>query len=75
MSDWISVKDRLPKFDKPVIGFIADTKPEFMDYAIEIVSLNSVTERGNLKLVEFRGNDYREHEISHWMPLPKPPKQ
>lgn len=44
--EWISVNDRLPEFDKPVLGFVADTKPEFMDYAVEIVSLNSVTSHG-----------------------------
>jgi len=51
MSDWISVKDRLPPENKWVLGWCP--------------GLNHV----------LRFFKYDEVDITHWMPLPCPPKR
>lgn len=56
---WISVKDRLPDDDCRVI---AATWPEYnLVQHVEIVSFNS-------------GSGYFNGLVTHWMPLPEPPK-
>lgn len=74
---WISVKDALPPFDKPVLGWIAQTKAEFIDYACKIVSLNEVRQHSGGRTISFRDEsyqDYNELEITHWMYMPSPPE-
>ena len=74
MSGWISVKDRLPEADVPVlvtyIGF-NDNKPYSDGIAIWSQELNGYNGGWAWTL------DYSEVtvEITHWMPLPKKPKE
>ena len=64
MSKWISVEDRLPEVNQPVIVVLKDTDPSvwLADY------------RGQEQfscchqLITFIG------EVTHWMPLPEPPE-
>lgn len=60
MSEWISVKDRLPENPKPVLGYRPRIKKfmfvEYLDGAW--YSCGSILAR---------------NAISHWMPLPEPP--
>ena len=67
-SQWISVKDRLPEEDVTVLAFI--------NYSIDDAKLLRVVSgayRGRLWLC---GQDiYSERFITHWMPLPEPPKE
>lgn len=65
---WISVKDRLPEYGVPVL--VADTRDGF-------VSMFSLEKRPNNKSYWFNGEDWwlDQEEITHWMPLPQPPKE
>lgn len=65
MNEWISVKDRLPEKDVEVLvytrnRFVSTLDHEDIDYLEE-----------NGKFHRYNGNQY----ISHWMPLPEPPKE
>lgn len=59
MSEWISVEDRLPEFNKKVLVYI-DSKEIHTD--------------------EYIDRGYAEYFVvwhscvTHWMPLPEPPK-
>jgi hypothetical protein len=68
VNGWISVKDRLPEEDVTVLAFI--------NYSIDDAKLLRVVSgayRGRLWLC---GQDiYSERFITHWMPLPEPPKE
>lgn len=69
MSEWISVKDRLPETevfiyaeirrDNKVIGYVV-TAAIYEDGTIH------TDDTRNLKVDDF---------VTHWMPLPKPPKE
>lgn len=64
-SAWVSVKDRLSEKDVRVLvytrnRFVSTLCHEDIDYLEE-----------NGKFYRYNGNQY----ISHWMPLPEPPKE
>lgn len=71
---WISVKERLPEFDKNVIVHEI-VKPEFENISVTIAHLSSVTERSNGKRPEFFGDDYQPKDVDYWQPLPEPPTE
>lgn len=64
--DWISVKDRMPEKNKSVIGWYKDNP--FSNFCVEIVLWNG---KG---WVCTYGKHYVT-AVSHWMPLPEPPKE
>lgn len=67
MTDWISVKDRLPEAKQRVL-FIAKSVHREM-----IGTYSHTGERG---VVWFRsGYQNKSYTASHWMPLPEPPKE
>jgi hypothetical protein len=61
---WISVKDRLPEVDEVYIGSDGT-------YVFPIYYLAKSTFR-NGSLWSWEGESYPE--VTHWMPLPEPPK-
>ncbi len=70
MSEWISVKDRLPELGKPVLVF--DTYGSVKTKgSIKQVTRNKNSQKG------FWGIDWKfgpvEPRYSHWMPIPAPP--
>ena len=64
MSEWISVKDRLPMSRLVVLSY---EKP------LNIISMSFY----NKKLESWIDCDsgYYLNSVTHWMPLPKPPKE
>ena len=60
MSEWISVKDRLPETGNWCLCFA--------DRQVEILFLDGTNPVFWLQLGDF------EHEVTHWMPLPEPPE-
>nr|DAE22754.1 MAG TPA: Protein of unknown function (DUF551) [Siphoviridae sp. ct2hZ16] len=64
MSEWISVKDRLPEVRRIVLAYDAQTND--INFAFR--------ERGSGNFVDCN-SDYYLNTITHWMPLPKPPKE
>lgn len=64
MDGWISVEDRLPEFSMFVDVWVKSTERE--DYGRRICSV----------LLEHSADDLHPAEyVSHWMPLPEPPKE
>lgn len=74
VGDWISVRDRLPEKYKDVLAFIKYDGGEHYNPCYEqfIAWLN--TDDGDWDSVydDFNQSD---GEVTHWMPLPEPPKE
>lgn len=62
--EWISVKDRLPDAQKWILGFCVSG-------AMEVVRYDSTTDDWDSVLP---CHCYIKEYITHWMPLPEPPK-
>jgi hypothetical protein len=62
---WISVKDRLPQIDTPV-----------MLYTGHEYEIGRLEEDGEFSIwVDYRyGGEMAADQFTHWMPLPEPPK-
>ena len=64
VQEWISVDDRLPEIGRSVIVYNAPAK-----CAAEAMY------KGEGRFLQFRWSArLQEHEVTHWMPLPQPPK-
>lgn len=63
MAEWISVKDRLPDKNGTVIGCYIGGDMEFVVYY-----------NGEFLSYDEEGYPHKAHYITHWMPLPEPPK-
>ncbi|ONN71694.1 DUF551 domain-containing protein [Pseudomonas oryzihabitans] len=71
MSEWISARDRLPEIDE--IGMSACVliyMPGCGEMSIKVGSYQEDT-NGKTWVDE---NGYSEPDVTHWMPLPEPPK-
>ena len=75
MSEWISVKDRLPEGDKNVL--ICDVNcpnnyeyPYIIDESYEIAFYS---ERSKHFCLCAKDVDWVTDNVTHWMPLPEPP--
>ena len=62
MTEWISVKERLPDHREEVVAF----SPEYKEYMI-----GHVFEWGHTIVCE--SDEYVLTKVTHWMPLPEPP--
>ncbi len=60
MSEWINVKDRLPKLNQEILGYEKD-----------IVYWGFYSQFGFLDTLE----ECERKKTTHWMPLPNPPKE
>lgn len=74
MSEWISVKDKLPqKYDRVLV---TDGKQVCLHYKQS--GVNFADARGHDLYCSCDLNhdrcDFVEGQITHWMPLPKPPE-
>ena len=64
VQEWIPVKDRLPEIGRSVIAYNAPAK-----CAAEAMY------KGEGRFLQFRWSArLQEHEVTHWMPMPQPPK-
>lgn len=80
MGEWISVKDRLPEHDTPVLVFAEGKHEAFIGD-----SVIAITHIGNQKLWHDSPDHWNwvspwqyfmtDYEITHWMPLPNPPER
>lgn len=80
MSDWISVKDRLPDLYDFVLVF-SDNKgsnePRPMAIARNVNEYGVWDMLGTLDLGAYQDIEYNmdRYDITHWMPLPKLPQE
>lgn len=78
MTEWISVKDRLPNPNEKVIVYNAENDGTF--FARRLVSRfvwwDSVTkEYINWRWLPYGYTNIMLASVTHWMPLPEPPKE
>ena len=71
MSEWISVKDRLPKYGKRVLTYTPGMANQITVDAYDryYVDVDDEWYEG----WRYRGN-HAKNNITHWMPLPEPPE-
>lgn len=74
VNQWISVKDRLPEDNKPVLCFVIDTTGEGRTYVIGSCEHSEFwfLKIGDNKRFSF---PYMQIKVTHWQPLPEPPKE
>ena len=65
MSEWIRVEDRLPEEDEDVLAYIQDG---YIKVACPFYQID-----GGKRWAWF-GGDYMYENVTHWQPLPDPPK-
>lgn len=74
MSEWIVVEDRLPPQDVYVFIVRYDSRPNVHMQSVEIAS-----RFGNMWFDGKDGSEVTEKgkygRVTHWMPLPEPPKE
>lgn len=63
--EWISVEERLPEKGRVVLVYISDRKSIMLTHFFDDFSLVRVGMESG-----FSG-----HGVTHWMPLPEPPKE
>jgi hypothetical protein len=68
-SQWISVDDRLPEFNQPVIC-VKDRSKRYKHTIVEQDVRSSLSNHTNNWMVTPRLD-----KVTHWMPLPQPPKE
>lgn len=71
--EWISVNERLPKDEKPVLAYYGF----YRDYDKEDLGARFI---GTLTYFAYDPVPHWQHEstgifVTHWMPLPEPPKE
>ena len=71
---WISVKDRLPEVDVQVIVFAVGKYDCFIGTTTHAISTMLDRPSGKRWAVPWQYFDV-DYEITHWMPLPEPPKE
>lgn len=73
MSEWISVKDRLPEVDKPILALFklgsADPQRNMVTLVLKQIQ-DMVFWKFHLEL-----RTEKLESVSHWMNLPSPPKE
>lgn len=69
-TEWISVKDRLPKYNEVVLVY-DNWLPSLEPY----LNTSNYNEKDGL-WYDYLGDENKYSEnVTHWMPLPKPPKR
>lgn len=64
--EWISIKDRLPKSDEYVLTY-------YIDKIWDETGVRTDTIREDVNA--FMSAYQMKQEVTHWMPLPEPPKE
>ena len=65
-SEWVKAEQEIPEYGKKVVVFV---KRASHPHKINFATFNGTGWRTT------SGNHYKVSSITHWMPLPKPPKE
>lgn len=71
MSEWISVKDRLPEYDEAVLVVVSG-KPHKNITLEDAIELAEYAEDG--WILEM-WPEWMKAKVSYWMPMPEPPEE
>ena len=71
VQEWISVEDRLPENDVMVIGFTPCDGFMFVGYYHEEPKYDW---KAWMIITAMRSTKVMKKKVTHWMPLPEPPK-
>jgi uncharacterized protein DUF551 len=71
MSEWININNELPMRDQPIIGFFKDGDIYIVSRCNWVGTCNS----WHFLPQNLDANDTEFENLTHWMPLPKPPKE
>lgn len=71
MAEWIDVNERLPEKAETVLCYCKNTSTELGTMTI------GSCDKGWFLQYEVGGTSYPHHywKVTHWMPLPEPPKE
>ena len=72
MSQWISVDDFLPEPEKDVLCYCVRGISHGMTVAGRFYK--SLSDEDGITWMSFETEDVTKYEVTHWMPLPEPPK-
>ena len=77
MAEWISVKDRLPEEDTPVLIYAPNTGGIWMagycgEYRVMQVQVRPAYWESYGSYDECM--EFKPQDVTHWMPLPEPPE-
>ena len=86
MSEWISVKDKLPEKDEQYLVYKVYKGPNFNEFGLQEVcgfatNLKDIDDewftkkRAGFYEYDSEVGFYEPAGITHWMPLPEPPKE
>ncbi len=76
MSEWISVKDRMPDVEESVIAYSKTVDRVFVGYYDLEYSFRTDSIEPMWYLDGARGRSYAfTAKVTHWMPLPELPKE
>lgn len=79
MREWIKVSDRMPLEAPPEGEYVATDVLASDGYRVAQVTCtagNPLTDSGHIPWVEFTNyGEIGAEDITHWMPLPEPPKE
>ena len=69
MTEWISVKDRLPAYDEPVLTIYCG------DGGLSAMAIRFLVEDVNeIFWLSYEFKKCTMKNVTHWMPLPEPPE-
>ena len=78
MTKWISVKDGMPDYQEEIIIFTTDkvvTSSLFVKRYPCYDKDELYFEKNGFVISEEEGTYFKFNEVTHWMPLPEPPKE
>ena len=76
---WISVKDRMPEHNGKYLTFSNQGGMDATDFALNLYKVDQYDfedkKRAGWYELDNEYGYFEIHDVTHWMPLPEPPKE